>query len=135
MRWCARFGTAGYLCAPDFTRTVTERIDTEDVEGVNGVEFHLGQGGMITGEVVGVIPAHSVDVCLADVVGQLGLISRKESVQVFVFDETLLLDNLGVDVERAEGFNLRDKIIADTFHSLFSNISYLLDLRIAKHDI
>jgi hypothetical protein len=42
----------------------------------------------------------------------------QKSIQVFVLEESLLLDNLGVDTRRSNGFNLRHYVVPYAFNSL-----------------
>lgn len=72
----------------------------------------------ISSEVTEVVPTHGVDVRLTNLLSKDGMMSREEGVEAFVSDECLLLDNLRVDVGRAQGFDLRDEEIPNPFYSL-----------------
>ena len=67
-------------------------------------KFH--QGVMVAGEMVEVVPTHGVDVSLSDSISELTVMSVEEGIEVFKFEKVLLLNNLGVDIKRSEGFDL-----------------------------
>lgn len=87
-------------------------------EGVGFVEVIEGEGleGLpVAGEVREEVPAHGVDVGAGYFVGELRVVGGEEAVEVFVFEEGLLLDHLGVYRGGAEGFDLGDEVVADSF--------------------
>lgn len=65
---------------------------------VDGVNFDAGEGFVVAGEVVEVVPAHGIHVCLTDFFGENFVVFAEKAIEVFVADEVLLLDDLGVDV-------------------------------------
>ena len=65
---------------------------------VDNVNFNAREGLFVAGEVVEVVPAHGIHVCLTDFFGENFVVFAEEAVEVFVPDEVLLLDDLGVDV-------------------------------------
>lgn len=65
---------------------------------VDGVDFDAREGFLVASEVVEVIPAHGVHVCLSDFFGEHFVVFAEEGVKILVTDEVLLLYDLGVDV-------------------------------------
>lgn len=72
----------------------------------------------ISSEVTEVVPTHRVDVRLTNLFSEDRVMSREEGVEALVSEECLLLDNLRVDIGRAQGFDLRDEEIPNPFDSL-----------------
>lgn len=65
-----------------------------------------------------VVPAHGIDVGLSDFIGELSVVPGEEGVEVSIFEEVLLLDNLSVDVRRAQGLDLSNQIVTDALYGL-----------------
>lgn len=85
---------------------------------VLGEEGKFEKGVAVAGEMAEVVPAHGVDVGLSDFIGELRVVPGEEGVEVFIFEETLLLDNLSVDVRGAQSFNLSNQIVTDALYGL-----------------
>lgn len=85
------------------------------VDDENG---NLLQSQFIPSEVTEVVPTHGIDVRLTNFLSKDRMVSREEGVEAFVSEECLLLDNLRVDIGRAQSLDLRDEEIPDPFYSL-----------------
>tara|TARA_R110002060_G_scaffold40382_6_gene51722 strand:- start:1346 stop:1537 length:192 start_codon:yes stop_codon:yes gene_type:complete len=62
------------------------------------MEFDFFKSFVVARELVHKVPPHGVHVSLADLFGQLRMVSMQKSKEVFVPDEVLLLYNLGIDI-------------------------------------
>lgn len=71
-------------------------IHTESVGFCHYVELNALEGFMVFGKVRDVVPPHGVDVGLADLVGELGMVRYDELEEVFVSDEGGLLNHLSI---------------------------------------
>lgn len=65
---------------------------------VDGVDFDAGKSFLVSCEMMKVVPAHGVHVCLSNLFGEHFVVFSQEGVKVSVADEVLLLDYLSVDV-------------------------------------
>lgn len=68
---------------------------------VQNMELDVLQCGLIAYEVIEVIPSHRIDVCLANFFGELSLMSRQKGEQVFVLKESILLNELSINIWRS----------------------------------
>lgn len=74
---------------------------------------------MVARKVVEIIPTHRIDIRLAELVGKLLLMASQKGIEVLVFQEALLLDDLRVDARRSERFDLRNYVVTDALDSLY----------------
>ena len=65
---------------------------------VEGVNLKAVEGLLISREMAAVIPPHRVNVCLGNLLCENWVIPSQESVKIFIAQERLLLNYLGVDI-------------------------------------
>ncbi len=80
---------------------------------------------------VQVVPAHRVEVGLADLAREDGLVAVEEGEEVLELEEVLLLDDLGVDVGRPQRLDLGDEEVPYSFDGLgegWAQVSVVTDM-------
>lgn len=90
----------------------------ESVVLVQDVELDLTKGFLIAGKLVEIVPPHRVHVSQSNLVSELCMVLVEEQEKILVSEETLLLDDLGIDVRGAQGLNLGHKKVANALDGL-----------------
>lgn len=62
------------------------------------MQLDLVESSLIPGELVEIVPPHSIHVSLTDLVAKAGVILVQEGIKVFEPKEVLLLNDLRIDV-------------------------------------
>lgn len=73
------------------------RLVAQSIMLVDRVQRNPLESHSIACKVTQVVPTHSVDVCLGDFIGKLGMTFGQEKIEVLVSNESSLLNDLRVD--------------------------------------
>ncbi len=90
---------------------------------VDRVQRNLFECHLVPSKVTQIIPAHSIDVRLADLFGKLGVMPGQESVEVFINDKSSLLNDLSIDTRRTQSLDLRNKKISNPLNCLRGRVN------------
>lgn len=90
----------------------------EHIVFVENVELEPLQCFLVPGELVQVVPAHGVEVGLADLTRQDGLVPVQKRKEILELEEVLLLDDLGIDIGRSQRLDLGDEKVSYSLDGL-----------------
>lgn len=90
----------------------------ENVVFVEDMELELFQCLLVPGELVEIVPAHGVKVCLTYFARKHGLVPVEKGEEILELEEVLLLDNLRIDIGRPQRLDLSDKEVPYSLDSL-----------------
>lgn len=76
------------------------RLFSQSIMLVHTVQGDFLESQSIACEVTQVVPPHGVDICLSNLIGELGMMFGKEKIEVLEINESSLLNDLCIDVWR-----------------------------------
>jgi hypothetical protein len=100
------------------TCSLGRRVASQNLVPIAGIHFDSVECLKVTGEISEIVPPHRVYICLRDLAGKGWMRLGKEAVQVLEPNQSLLLDDLGVDIRRPHRSDLSHQIVPDSFNRL-----------------
>ena len=85
---------------------------------INDMKRDLVKRRFVPCEMAHVIPTHSIDVCLADLLRKLRMVIGQKCVKIFVGNEISLLNDLRIDARRAQSLDMGNEEIAYSLNGL-----------------
>lgn len=98
--------------------SMSSLVSTDRIIPVDHKDGELVESILVPREVTEVVPTHRIDICLSNLFPKDRMVSGKETVELLVANERLVLNNLSINTGRPQGFYLRHEQVSDSFDSL-----------------